>query len=186
MENEVKLENLPEQNSSVEEKPAAAVQTAQPKAEKQADEAPAKGSKYEQIGTWGFLGILLLLAIPIIGPILMIVWACGGCRKVQKRSFARAKLIMAGINLILSILLIVAAVQAVAGLLDVLELDDVGELGAVVESVVTGELNESSEEFFLKTIGGYMGEDAQLSEEDRAVLDDLFEAYLNGEVSFAD
>ncbi|MBQ6877026.1 MAG: zinc ribbon domain-containing protein, partial [Oscillospiraceae bacterium] len=31
------------------------------------EEAPAKGSKYEPITTWGYVGILLLMCLPVIG-----------------------------------------------------------------------------------------------------------------------
>ena len=69
------------------------------------DMAPGKDSKYEPITTGGFIGITLLMCIPVIGFILMIVWACGGCRKINKRSFARATLIMAVIGLVVSLVL---------------------------------------------------------------------------------
>lgn len=69
------------------------------------DAPPAKGSKYEPISTGGFIGIMLLMCIPIIGQILMIVWACGGCRKVNKRSLARASLIMLVVGIVISLLL---------------------------------------------------------------------------------
>jgi len=70
------------------------------------DTPPAKGSKYEPISACGYIGIMLLMCIPVVGLILMIVWACGGCRKVNKRSFARACLVM----------LIIATIIGIAGL----------------------------------------------------------------------
>ena len=66
---------------------------------------PGKDSKYEPITTGGFIGITLLMCIPVIGFILMIVWACGGCRKINKRNLARATLIMAVIGLVVSLVL---------------------------------------------------------------------------------
>ena len=57
-------------------------------------DTPAADSKYQPISTWGYIGIILLLSIPIIGPVIAIVWAFGGCRKVNKRNFARASLII--------------------------------------------------------------------------------------------
>lgn len=63
--------------------------------------APGSGSKYELISTGGIIGIMFLMAIPVIGQLLMIVWALGGCRKIQKRNLARAALIMTLIALIL-------------------------------------------------------------------------------------
>ncbi|MBQ2896115.1 MAG: zinc ribbon domain-containing protein, partial [Oscillospiraceae bacterium] len=58
------------------------------------DVPPPKGSKYEPITTKGFIGIMLLMCIPVVGQILMIIWALGGCRKINKRNLARASLIM--------------------------------------------------------------------------------------------
>ncbi len=67
--------------------------------------ADVKGTKYEPISAWGFIGILLLMCIPIVGLILTIIWACGGCRKVTKRSLARASLIMMVIAVILGLII---------------------------------------------------------------------------------
>ena len=44
---------------------------------------PSKGSKYDPITTGGYIGIMLLMCIPVVGLILMIVWAFGGaCLKL--------------------------------------------------------------------------------------------------------
>ena len=73
-----------------------------------AEQKPPKGSPYEPISSWGYVGISLLTCIPVIGFILIIVWACGGCTKINKRNYARgvllAGLIVFGIVLVLSIL----------------------------------------------------------------------------------
>ena len=37
------------------------------------ESVPAKGSKYAPITTWGYIGIFLLMCIPIVGQILMII-----------------------------------------------------------------------------------------------------------------
>ena len=66
---------------------------------------PAKGSKFEPITTKGYIGIMLLMCIPIVGLILMIVWACGGCKKINKKNFARATLIVMAVSLVLSLIL---------------------------------------------------------------------------------
>ena len=69
------------------------------------EDRPAPGSKYEPITTGGLIGTMLLMAIPVVGLILTIIWACGGCRKIQKKYLARAALIFMVIGLIISILL---------------------------------------------------------------------------------
>ena len=68
------------------------------------DAPPPKGSKYEVVTTKEFIGISLLMLIPIVNIVLLIVWALGGCRKINKRNMARASLIMMVITLIISLL----------------------------------------------------------------------------------
>lgn len=70
-----------------------------------ADVPPAKGSKYDPITTGGYIGIMLLMCIPVVGLILILVWAFGGCKKINKRNLARATLIMAAISLVISLIL---------------------------------------------------------------------------------
>ena len=55
------------------------------------------------ITTAGYLGIFLLMAIPVVNLLLLIIWACGGCRKVNKRNFARAAWILILILFILNL-----------------------------------------------------------------------------------
>ena len=66
------------------------------------DDRSEKGSRYAPVSTWGFIGIMLLSVIPVIGWIFVIVWACGGCRKINKRNYARAALIMTLISIIVT------------------------------------------------------------------------------------
>ena len=65
---------------------------------------PSKGSKYDPITTGGYIGIMLLMCIPVVGLILMIVWAFGGAKKINKRNLARASLIMMAIGFVLSLI----------------------------------------------------------------------------------
>ncbi len=69
------------------------------------DPMPVPGSKYEPISTWGYIGIFLLTCIPIIGFVLILIWALGGCRKVNKRNMARASLIMMIIGFIFTLII---------------------------------------------------------------------------------
>lgn len=55
---------------------------------------PALDPSLEPITTAGYFGIFLLLMIPVIGWIFTIVWAFGGCKKVNKRNMARAVVLM--------------------------------------------------------------------------------------------
>ncbi len=60
------------------------------------------GSRFEPITTGGYIGIMLLMMLPVINIILLLIWACGGCRKVNKTNLARALLIMMLISTIIS------------------------------------------------------------------------------------
>lgn len=70
-----------------------------------ASDIPPAGSKYELITAGGYIGIFLLMGLPLIGFLLTVIWACGGCRKLQKRNLARATLIMMAVALVISLIL---------------------------------------------------------------------------------
>lgn len=76
-----------------------------PAAPARGDAAPPQGSKYEPISTGGFFGIMLLMLIPIVNFLLLIIWACGGCRKVNKQNFAKAMLLWMLVGIGLSVLI---------------------------------------------------------------------------------
>lgn len=50
-----------------------------------------------------YIGMLLLLCVPILNIILLFVWSFGGSVNLNKKNFARASLILGAIGLILSI-----------------------------------------------------------------------------------
>ncbi len=50
--------------------------------------------KNDSISVAGWIGIIFLLLIPGLNLLLLIIWACGGCRKKAKASFARAALLV--------------------------------------------------------------------------------------------
>ena len=64
---------------------------------------PGKKSKYAPMTSWGMAIQLILMAIPFVGFVLMVVWACGGCRKIARRNLARANLILLIIAIVLTI-----------------------------------------------------------------------------------
>ena len=64
---------------------------------------PARKSKWEIMSSWGTVGARILMAIPVIGFIITIIWACGGCRKYAKRNLARSNLLLLVISLIILI-----------------------------------------------------------------------------------
>ncbi len=94
-----------------------------------------KGTKYEPISAWGFIGIMLLMCIPIVGILLVIIWACGGCRKLCKRSLARATLIMTAIGLVISLIIGIAAGGFINFLSKNADADEPGGIVAVFSSI---------------------------------------------------
>lgn len=47
-------------------------------------------AEYQPISMWGYFGYQILFAIPVIGFIFLIVFACGGKRNVNVKNFARS------------------------------------------------------------------------------------------------
>lgn len=74
------------------------------------DEEPAQGSPYAVLSSWSFVGTLLLMAIPLVGFILAIVWAASSTGNLNRRNLARANLLILGIVLALYIVVIIAVV----------------------------------------------------------------------------
>ena len=48
--------------------------------------------RYAPVSTLGFLGIILLSLIPLLGPVVLLIWSFGGCKRINKRNYARAAL----------------------------------------------------------------------------------------------
>ena len=68
---------------------------------------PGNDSPYEPVTAGGYIGSMMLMALPLLGFILTIIWACGGCRKINKRNLARAYLILMIIGAVLGIVLFI-------------------------------------------------------------------------------
>lgn len=71
----------------------------------QIETPPPAGSRYAPVSTGGFIGIFLLMLIPVVNFILLIVWACGGCRKVNQSNLAKALLVLMLIGIVLTLIL---------------------------------------------------------------------------------
>ena len=65
--------------------------------------APPQGSPYAVMGVGSFVLASFLMSIPVIGLIIGIVWAFGGCNNLNRRNLARAFLIFLLIGIVLSI-----------------------------------------------------------------------------------
>jgi len=61
------------------------------------------------LSSWGFVGSLLLMAIPIAGFIIMIVWAAGGTINHNRRNLARGCLLTLAIAVVAYLVIVVWA-----------------------------------------------------------------------------
>ena len=119
-----------------------------------ASDVPPPGSKYDLITAGGYIGIMLLMCIPVIGIILTIVWACGGCRKLQKRNLARASLIMMVIGLVISLILGFAVKGIINKAAEEAGIDQNGGIGSIIGSLSNGSEVEESTNGILDLIEG--------------------------------
>ena len=46
--------------------------------------------KYRPISMWGYFGLEILFSIPVVGFIILIIFALGGTKNVNKKNFARS------------------------------------------------------------------------------------------------
>lgn len=95
--------------------------------------APAAVYQEEPISTGSYIGIFLLLMIPVVNLVCLIVWACGGCAKRNKTNMARALLVWMLIGTVLGGLVLLAG-----SLLFGDTLDSIREIGSQINAA-TGE-----------------------------------------------
>ncbi|MBO5475074.1 MAG: ABC transporter permease [Bacilli bacterium] len=62
-------------------------------------------SEYKPISMWGYFGYQILFAIPIIGFILLLVFALGGTKNINLKNFARSYFCLFIIVIVILILL---------------------------------------------------------------------------------
>lgn len=82
----------------------------QPVPQAESDPRPAPTSRYAPVSAWGYVGNFFLLCIPLVGFVLTIVWACGGCHKINKRNMARGILLFYLLLLVLAIIAVIVTV----------------------------------------------------------------------------
>ena len=90
-----------------------------------AEAIPPKGSPYAVISSWSYVGTFLLMALPVVGFILTIVWACGGANNHNRRNLARSYLLLLVLDIIL--FAVAAALLFAAGY----TLDSLAELASL-------------------------------------------------------
>lgn len=62
-------------------------------------------SEYKPISMWGYFGYQILFAIPIIGFILLLVFALGGTKNINLKNFARSYFCLFIIVIVIIVLL---------------------------------------------------------------------------------
>lgn len=62
-------------------------------------------SEYKPISMWGYFGYQILFAIPIIGFILLLVFALGGTKNINLKNFARSYFCLFIIAIVIIVLL---------------------------------------------------------------------------------
>ena len=146
-----------------------------------ASEAAPTG-KYAPITTGGYVGIILLMCIPIIGLILTIVWACGGCKKTAKKNFAKATLILMLVSLVLSLVVALVARFSTNSFLGRLGLNG---NGSSISSVFGGKTSDDGEGDgnSLGSLSGVLGmlTGGNLSENDLSGLSNALGSLSNGD-----
>lgn len=76
------------------------------------DNGSEQNSPYAVLSSWGFVGSMLLMSIPIVGFVIMIVWASGGVVNLNRRNLARGYLLMMALVFVLYILIVIVVVAA--------------------------------------------------------------------------
>lgn len=67
------------------------------------DPKPEKNSQWATVNTWGWIGIRLLMLVPIVNIVFLLIWSFGGSKKNVKQSWARATLVWVLLLMILAL-----------------------------------------------------------------------------------
>lgn len=59
------------------------------------------------LSMWQYMGLILLAAVPLVGLIFMIIWACNSNRNIHLRNFARGALLVKAVGVVVYIILAV-------------------------------------------------------------------------------
>jgi hypothetical protein len=64
---------------------------------------PPSYSRYAVLNMEDYLGMMLLMLIPGVNIILLLIWALGGSKKINRQNYARAALVMLLISAVLTV-----------------------------------------------------------------------------------
>lgn len=62
-------------------------------------------NEYKPISAWGYVGWDILFAIPVVGFIILLVFACGGTSNINRKKYARSKFCAFFLGLIIAAVL---------------------------------------------------------------------------------
>ena len=68
--------------------------------------------KYRPISMWGYFGLEILFSIPVVGTIILIVFALGGTKNINKRNYARSYFCFLVIMVIIMAILVATGLVA--------------------------------------------------------------------------
>lgn len=78
-------------------------------------------SEYEPMGAWSYFGHSLLFSIPVAGLVVLIVFACGGTRNINKRNYARSYFCGLAISAIIMLILFIISLITGVGIMSMFE-----------------------------------------------------------------
>lgn len=147
----------------------------------QTPENPQDAVRYAPVSTGAFFGYKILYGIPVIGWILCLVFSFTQ-KNVNKRNFARATLIGLIISLVLTCLVVVAAVKVTEVVIEQVAMQALGgsieELGPVKD--VLDELKDGKYDAMIQRVeNGEFGDHPELSN----MLDELRDGGVLGVVN---
>ena len=70
----------------------------------------SSGLQNDVISSWGYVGSLILMGLPIVGFIITIVWAAGGASNQNRRNLARAYLLILAITIGIMVVVLVSII----------------------------------------------------------------------------
>lgn len=73
---------------------------------------PTIPEKFRPLGPWAYFGYNILFAIPVVGLIFAIVFACGGTNNINLRNYARSFFCALLVSVILGIVFFVISLIA--------------------------------------------------------------------------
>lgn len=75
-----------------------------------------KGNLVKPLSVWSYIGIFILMAIPIVNLIMLLVWSFSDTVNINKKHYAIAVLVMILISILISIALVILAATVGGGL----------------------------------------------------------------------